>query len=263
MVAVKRGCDLRLVDPALLNDKELVMESMRHNPYGSQLKIATAFQSDKEVVMESVTHCFNSLQYASPDLKADKEVVMAAVKNMGQELKYASPDLRDDKEVVMTSIPGSRYWNVLGWVSPRLQSDKEVVLAAVKHYGMALNHASPDLKQDKEVVLAAVHQNGKALAFADALRADVEVVCAAIQNTREALPFVDTTLDGNDQFIQCMIRHRVTPVGRPILKDHIMKRLKMKTVSKSLPDPIREDVTRFLGGRTRKRIKKRNRTYRR
>ena len=45
-------------------------------------------------------------------------------------------------------------------VAKPLRAGKEVVMAAVRHWGGALEYADEPLRKDKEVVLAAVRQNG-------------------------------------------------------------------------------------------------------
>ncbi len=55
---------------------------------------------------------------------------------------------------------------LLDYISVELRHDREVILAAVTHYGSALEFASKELRQDREVVLAAVVNNGRALQWA-------------------------------------------------------------------------------------------------
>eukprot|EP00419_Tripos_fusus_P058179 CAMPEP_0172926018 /NCGR_PEP_ID=MMETSP1075-20121228/214831_1 /TAXON_ID=2916 /ORGANISM="Ceratium fusus, Strain PA161109" /LENGTH=398 /DNA_ID=CAMNT_0013786999 /DNA_START=32 /DNA_END=1224 /DNA_ORIENTATION=- len=71
-------------------------------------------------------------------------------------------------------------------VAPAIvKADKEVVLAAVRLWGLALEHADATLQADKGVVLAAVQNHGFALQYAATdLQADKEVVLAAVTSPK-------------------------------------------------------------------------------
>jgi len=84
-----------------------------------------------------------------------------------------------------------------------------VVLAAVKNYGIALNHAADNLKQEKDVVLAAVTQSGSTLRFAaETIKADKEVVLAAVTSRGRAIEYADkgAAMWGEKDFVLAMVQ---------------------------------------------------------
>lgn len=93
--------------------------------------------------------------------------------------------------------------------------------------------------------MAAVKKDGTAIQYST-LCADPEITCAAIQNTPHALSFVDSSLDNNNQFIECIIKHKVKSIKRPELQRHIKDRLSLKMVEKELSDSIKHAVNSYL-----------------
>lgn len=189
-------------------------------------------------------------------------------------LKYVSDALKNDKEVVMKSLEVDGA--VLEDASESLQNDKEVVMFAVQvpYHGedYALYYASNALQNDKDVVMASINNNGPSYELAsEALRADPEVACMAIKKIREEMDktpqhaemdlesFIESaplSLDKNDQFIQCMVDHKMPPIQREPLKSHMMDRLRFQKQA-TRPGPFNKTRTNklinsFLGGKTRR-----------
>ena len=238
-------------------------------------------KDDKEIITIAVKkYAVNSginlaFNFASPALKNDKAFVMELLQ-MGNVyiLKYVSDALKNDKEVVMKSLEFDGA--VLEDASDALKNDKEVVMFAVQveYYGAdpALYFASEALQNDKDVVMASINNYGPSYECAsEALRADPEVACMAIKKIREEMDktpqhaegflelFIEhapTSLDKNDQFIQCMVDHKIPPLEREPLKSHMMDRLRFQKQA-TRPGPFNKTRTNklinsFLGGKTRR-----------
>ena len=276
MTAITNNVDaLAFASPELRNDKEVVLFAVEKNIHALQFA-SDGMKNDKEIITiavkknaaDRIGDCpiFN---YASAALKNDKAFVMELLRIEGVNiLRYLSDALKNDKEVVMKSLEFDG--RVLEYASDELRNDKEVVMFAVQveYHGedYALYYASDALQNDKEVVMASV--NNEALSYivaSEALRADPEVACTAIQKMKEMdelryldqlLENIPTSLDENDQFIQCMVDHKIPPLEREKLKSHMMQRVQFQKQA-TRPGPFNKTRTNklinaFLGG-TRKR----------
>jgi len=94
---------------------------------------------------------------------------------------YLAYRLKDDSEFLFDL---AEQWGLdaLVGASSALKEDREFMLAAVKHYGFALEYASDALKEDREVVYVAAKQNVWALHCASyALKADRDFMLAEIK----------------------------------------------------------------------------------
>jgi len=115
------------------------------------IDISPSFKNDREIVLEAVKHSGGwNLERASKKLKNDREIVMEAVKNECYSLKFASPELQNDKEIVLEAIKS--YSFVLKYASPQLKNDREFILEAMKINGEVLQYISPELRNDKEFI---------------------------------------------------------------------------------------------------------------
>ena len=104
----------------LLDDKEVILECVRHN--GRLLGLASeSLQNDRDVVAAT---CENglALQYASKALRSDRDIVLHAVKSNGMALRYAPQLFRSDREIVFHSIKCNGY-HIIGYASADLQND--------------------------------------------------------------------------------------------------------------------------------------------
>jgi len=84
-------------------DKKEALKIVQKDPTYGIKDLSDKFKKDKEIVLEAVKHdpYGVALEHADKKLRADKEVVLAALKNDGSALKYADESLKKDKEIVL------------------------------------------------------------------------------------------------------------------------------------------------------------------
>jgi len=173
----------------LWNDREFVLEAARLAAVAKAWQFTVlgnaspALRDDRDLVMELVRHNGRELQWASERLRADRAVVEAAG---GLGLYHADPALLDDRELVLNLV--RQNGNALGAASYRLKTDREVVLAAMRAGSSLFSRLPEKLRADREVVLAAVGNYGDNLMSAsEEFKNDREIVLAAVRNNPRAV----------------------------------------------------------------------------
>ncbi len=161
------------------NNKEFVLEAVRIN--GSILELDSFpnnLKNDKEVVIEAVKENPYILNNLPEIFRADKEIALEAVRQDGEALEFLSENLKNDKEIVIEAIKADGFiLSSDGYISENLRNDKEVVLEAVKATGRNLKHVLKRFKDDKEVVLEAVKKDKRALEYASKrLQEDPDII---------------------------------------------------------------------------------------
>jgi hypothetical protein len=119
------------------------------------------------------------VQANSIEFRNNKTALLAATVFFNYKELYKR--LNSNKRYVLSAIEEKNLCagkkSLLSIVSEALQADKDVVLAAVNHYGLALEYASEALQADKDVVRVAAKQNGLALNYASsAIKKDDEMI---------------------------------------------------------------------------------------
>ena len=162
----------KFVDPALLNDKEFVLQVIDNVELHFDFlgALSSELKKDKEIVIEALKHGVGFRSSIDPSLLGDKDVALALVSRYGNDLAYVSEELKNDKEVVLAATSANA--NAILYASDALKADKETVLFALSHPLLYSNGEyvilpkqlttyffSPSLKDDKEVLLTAV-RNG-------------------------------------------------------------------------------------------------------
>jgi hypothetical protein len=138
------GPNLRYADPALQNDREIVMKAL-------------SWKGKKDYAPGSC------LKYASEELKNDRRVVGVAIALDGTNLQYASEDIRNDPRVKHEALGNMRD---LSHAPEDWRDNKVVVLAAVQLNGSNLQYASDEMKNTKAIVEAAIQQEPTSIKFA-------------------------------------------------------------------------------------------------
>lgn len=116
------------------------------------------------------------------------------------------PTPKDDAIELLAECDGEEVSEVLLGLG-KLRGDRKVVLAAVRRYGLALEHASEDCRGDAEVALAAVLSHGFALEYVSVeLQRNRDVVLSAIRLEGLALRFANTALRANRDICLAAIR---------------------------------------------------------
>lgn len=177
----EHGRILEYLQPALQNDRELVLETVKYN--GLELEFASAeLRDDKNIVLNAVNQNGWALRYASERLRANKKIVYSAVKKTGSALEFAGDRLKRKKRIILMAVKHDE--NVIKYVPEKYRSDKLFMYFAVKYNGYALEYASEELRADRKIVLASLKSTGCALQYAsDELRSDKKLVIAATENT--------------------------------------------------------------------------------
>ena len=115
--------------------------------------------------------------------------------------------MKDNKDRKKVLAAVKQYGMNLEHVNKSFQKDKEIVMAAVKQSGWALEYADESLKKDREVVMAAVKQKGHALEYADeSLKKDREFVMAAVKLNGYALGYADKSLRKDREFVMAAVK---------------------------------------------------------
>ena len=156
LLAVREcGPSLEYASDRLKNDREIVIEAIKND--GSALEfVSENFKNDKEIVHIAITegyrkyHSWDTLSYASPELKADRETVLKAIAEDGHALICASGDLRADKEMALLALEKMKYdygcHSLFDALSPDLKKDEEVLAA----YNEALKQEYENEKENWE-----------------------------------------------------------------------------------------------------------------
>jgi hypothetical protein len=165
------------------NDKEYMIQKVKKD--GNFLKYGSLeIRNDKEIVLEAMKHHIYAFEYASDDLKIDKELALMAVSADGELLEELSEELKDDKEIVLEAVksnPASYHQ-----VSSHLKRDDDVMLEAVMGDGNLLEYISSELniEVDRNIALEAVKNCGYSLQYCPnfAFR-DKEILHYALKNS--------------------------------------------------------------------------------
>jgi len=260
---------LNYASDALKNDKEVVMiavkkEADENERYGDSpaysFKYASnALKNDKSFVMELLKFkdCI-VLPFVSDELKNDKEVVIESLKINGTFINHASERLQNDKEVVMVAVNSETNDYVLQYVLDKFKNDKEVVIASINTSFMQIQFASETLKADPDIACFAIKKYKEYFTkeiYSNSHPEEMEPE-ERVSLLKKILSYIDSSLDENDQFIQCMIDQKIPPIGRERLKSHMMDRIKFQTMKTKVPftrTRTNKLISSFLGG-TRKKF---------
>ena len=165
--------------------------------------ITTDLKDNQSIVLAHVQKYSDSLQYASPRLKANLEIIKAAMTQDQYAIRYAiiddsnkdayieelieiDPfvrlhfDKNDDEDFVLQAIRHSE--KALRYASKRLQTNRYFILAAVKVNGLALKFAIDEFKNDKFIALRAGQQNGEAFRYVgNEIADDLDIIISSVE----------------------------------------------------------------------------------
>jgi hypothetical protein len=135
MVAIDNPYRLRCASPALLDDKEFILEVIQKGEY-------------------NVDMCL-----VGNRLRRDSQVMLAAIKKNEAAIDYALPSLKNNRNFILNAIKHNH--RVLIWLSDAHKNDRQMILECVQKKGTMLKYASQKLKHDKQMItLAYQHCKG-------------------------------------------------------------------------------------------------------
>ena len=182
--------------------KELTVDEINNMEVSPGRNIPLAFipVEDQELIdaLDAIqaNYSLENFYLRTPKLQDNRLVVLAAVAKNGREFAWVSKRLQADFDVALAAV--NHYGWALEHASKELQDNENLVLAAVKTCGRALEHASARHKKDRDIVLAAITQDGDALEYANKeFQDDYGLVVAAIDNTGSAFRFASERLRKN------------------------------------------------------------------
>lgn len=218
------GDSIDYVGKKLLNDKELVLLSLL-DYYSRALKICSySLRNDKDFVIKAVSTCssaiqyipkkfqsekelfylsdanYETLEYASIELKNDFDLVLNLCSRNGLNLKYASTELKHNEDIVCAALKSNG--NAIEF-TPWLISDYSKALESVNSKGNALKHLCEDFKDNLEIVLAAINDDPFAIEFAsDRLKGDPDLALKVINKEWMAFQYLNENIKSDMFFIR-------------------------------------------------------------
>lgn len=197
---------IKFVSEILKDDKEIILEWVKHSGYYAFDKASDQLKQDREVILEAIKHDHQVHDYVSADLKNDREYILASALSdyygdfqikettPNKKTKYTSvtwdqlflPNaFKNDRKLFLNLVKIRPLY--LKFASDSIKNDQKIVLESVKNDGTSLRYASGRLRNNRSTVLAAVKDNGYSIRYAsDKLRGDRKIALEAITSNTNA-----------------------------------------------------------------------------
>jgi len=235
------------ISDRLKGDKEVMMQAVRIN--GEYLRYSS-IRNDTDLIVEAIKTYGCALEFASDVVKNDKSIVLVAVQQDGGALLYASPELKRDRDVVLTAIYDPQRAHCIVYADPIFKDDLDMimmVLGRIDSFSMMgiYNFASARCKMDIGVIEIMYSKHGSL--FLNKIPAEAWTN-PKILDWAARIPEID---------LPARFRGKVTTY-----KDTISQQSRASNRLSALPNSLVGKISSYLGGKSRKRKNKRNKTNR-
>lgn len=157
---------LRLVAEPLRNDRELLLEALKH---GMRYRWCPFdFQNDKLFVQEALLNRssiyleMNRTSQAEIDLARTAIVSETSTPDVHERALAHQPTLTAYRDVALALARRGntmKFWDYLVDGTPSYRFDREIMLTAVQRYPKLFSRIGPGLQRDLEIVLAAINHD--------------------------------------------------------------------------------------------------------
>uniref|UniRef100_A0A7S3P3V4 DUF4116 domain-containing protein n=1 Tax=Amphora coffeiformis TaxID=265554 RepID=A0A7S3P3V4_9STRA len=160
------GPMLRLVSDPLRNDRELLLEALKH---GMRYRWCPFdFQNDKSFVQEALTHRSTLYMEMNRTTQTEEDLARAAIVSdtstpeVHERALGHQPTLTKYRDVALALArrgETGKFWEYLIDGTPSYRGDREIMLTAVQRNPKIFSRVTPALQRDVEVVLAAIQHD--------------------------------------------------------------------------------------------------------
>lgn len=179
---------ISLVDPALLSDRDFILEVLPVRPY---VFLHSTVPWTRDFLVDCVVANRKVMEHLPDEYKSGRKFALDVITSGGRVLGQLSDQLKDDREVVVAQFRTEGGGTLLTYASHRLQRDREVVMEAVctdptqlEDIRLYMEYTPKErerLLSDVELVTTAVAEYGGSIRYAsDSCRTNRIVVMTAL-----------------------------------------------------------------------------------
>ena len=125
--------------------------------------VPDAFWSNPDFVLEMISGSYNTMQYASADLRGDRDFMLAAINRNWRVMSYASDGLLRDKDFILEIVKQSPW--LFGFIPHNFRGDKDIALEAIKYNSRLYQSASETLRAEPSFILEAAKLNNEIMRY--------------------------------------------------------------------------------------------------